>query len=52
MTQQLLHGALEALSDHLDTAAQTPEDEIGSFNPVWDIGAAQHETADARLFIS
>ena len=52
MTQQLLHGALEALAEHLEAAAQTPEDEIGSFNPVWDIGAAQHETADARLFIS
>ena len=51
-TQQLLHGALEALSKHLDSATQTPEDEIGSFNPIWDIGASQHESADARLFIS
>ncbi len=52
MTQQLLHEALLDIASHLQTAAELPEAEIGSFNPVWDIGAAQHETADARMFIS
>jgi len=52
MTQKLLQEALQALLPHLKEANRIPEDDIGSFNPVWDIGAAQHETAPARLFIS
>ena len=52
LTQKLLQEAMQSLIPHLEEAIQTPEDDIGSFNPVWDIGAAQHETAPARLFIS
>ncbi len=51
-TQQLLHEALLEITPHLETAADVPEKEIGSFNPVWDISASQHETANARMFIS
>lgn len=51
-TQQLLHEALLEITPHLETAAHVPEKEIGSFNPVWDISASQHETANARMFIS
>lgn len=51
-TQQILTESLDALVPHLDEAARLPEAAIGSFNPVWDIGAARHETAPARLFIS
>jgi len=28
------------------------DDELGSFNPLWDIAASRHERAGARLFIS
>jgi urease accessory protein len=51
-TQQLLHEALLEITPHLETAAHVPEKEIGSFNTVWDISASQHETANARMFIS
>ena len=51
-TQELLHDALSSISKRLEAALQIPESEIGSFNPVWDIGASQHEHAPARLFIS
>jgi len=40
------------ITPHLETAADVPEKEIGSFNPVWDISASQHETANGRMFIS
>lgn len=51
-TQELLHDALQNISKHLDSALHMPEKDIGSFNPVWDIAASQHEHAPARLFIS
>ena len=34
-----------------EALALRPED-IGTFNPWWDIAASRHETADGRLFIS
>lgn len=51
-TQELLHGAMVNLEAKLTTSRDMPTDEIGSFNPVWDIAAARHEHAAARLFIS
>jgi urease accessory protein UreF len=51
-TQELLHGALIIIRKQLDISQKMTIDEIGSFNPVWDIGASQHEQAAARLFIS
>jgi len=36
----------------LAEAARTTRDDLGSFNPWWDIAAARHERADFRLFIS
>jgi urease accessory protein len=51
-TQELLHGALIIIRKQLDISRKMTIDEIGSFNPVWDIGASQHEHAAARLFIS
>ena len=50
--QQLLHGAMQTISTGLEQASEIPEEQMGSFNPVWDIGASQHEEANARMFIS
>ena len=51
-TQELLHGVMVALEPQLATSRDLPVDEIGSFNPVWDIAASRHEHTEARLFIS
>ncbi len=51
-TQELLHGSLMIIRNQLDSSRHMTIDEIGCFNPVWDIGASQHEHATARLFIS
>jgi urease accessory protein UreF len=51
-SQQLLHAAMHALTPALPKTLDLPEEAWGSFNPVWDIGASQHETAAARMFIS
>lgn len=51
-SQRLLHSAMEAISPSLPGTLALPEDQWGSFNPAWDIGASQHETAAARMFIS
>ncbi|MEM7384080.1 MAG: urease accessory UreF family protein [Verrucomicrobiota bacterium] len=50
--QHVLHLAMEAIGPHLEDAAGLSEDSVGTFNPVWDIGASQHEEAKARMFIS
>lgn len=50
--QSLLSEALTQAPAILQTAAQMPLSETGSFNPWLDIAAARHETADGRLFIS
>jgi len=36
----------------LAAAARCTPDDLGTFNPWWDIAAARHERADFRLFIS
>ncbi|MDF1754039.1 MAG: urease accessory UreF family protein [Verrucomicrobiales bacterium] len=51
-TQKLLHSALMAIQPTIDEAIDLPEEELGSFNPVWDIAAARHERAPARMFLS
>ncbi|MGJ8657719.1 MAG: urease accessory protein UreF [Akkermansiaceae bacterium] len=51
-TQELLHGAMLNIKPHFQTALKTTIDQMGSFNPLWDIAASRHEHAPARLFIS
>lgn len=51
--QQLLMDSVRTLTSQFDSFLYTTtEDNIGFFNPLWDIGASKHETASARLFIS
>ena len=51
-SQTLLAEAVSGSPALIAEAVALPLDEIGSFNPWWDIAAARHETADFRLFIS
>lgn len=51
-TQRLLQSCLKHISPQLTAAGSLQEDEIGSFNPLWDIAASSHERAPARLFLS
>ena len=50
--QSLLTEALAAAPELIAAAESTPREEIGWFNPWLDIGAARHEHAEARMFIS
>lgn len=50
--QTLLTEALETTPQLIDTALALEAEEIGSYNPWWDIAASRHEHADFRLFIS
>lgn len=50
--QQLLTEALSLSPQLIETALSIGLDEIGSYNPWWDIAASRHEQADFRLFIS
>ncbi|WP_234041813.1 urease accessory protein UreF [Persicirhabdus sediminis] len=52
LTQEVLQRALREIRPQLAEAMHRELDEIGSFNPVWDLAAAQHEGAKARMFIS
>ncbi|MGJ8697334.1 MAG: urease accessory protein UreF [Verrucomicrobiaceae bacterium] len=52
IAQTILADALAALSGQNDAILALTDDELGTFNPLWDIAASQHERADARLFIS
>ena len=51
-TQQLLHRALASIIPALTDCLDFADDELGSFNPVWDIAASRHERAPARMFLS
>ncbi|MFC5050464.1 urease accessory protein UreF [Rubritalea spongiae] len=51
-TQSLLHSALEVCCEKLGESLIVPIDEIGASNPMWDLAAARHEQAPARMFIS
>jgi urease accessory protein len=48
----LLAEALAAGETEIAAAPGHTLDELGTFNPWWDIASARHETADFRLFIS
>lgn len=48
----LLAEVLAAGAAEIDAAPTRPLEELGAFNPWWDIASARHETADFRLFIS
>lgn len=48
----LLAEALAVGEAEIAAACDRPLDELGTFNPWWDIASARHESADFRLFIS
>lgn len=48
----LLAEVLAAGAAEINAAPVRPLEELGAFNPWWDIASARHETADFRLFIS
>lgn len=50
--QTLLTESLVQTPALIEAGLSCATDEIGTFNPWWDIAAARHETADSRLFIS
>ncbi|MDB4687454.1 hypothetical protein OAE92_01565 [Akkermansiaceae bacterium] len=50
--QLILKDGLARMADEFAVAAALTDEELGSFNPLWDIAASRHERADARLFIS
>lgn len=50
--QALLAESLACTPDLIEAALHCPIEEVGTFNPWWDIAAARHETAEFRLFIS
>jgi urease accessory protein len=50
--QSLLSAAPSHSPPLIETALGVPFDEIGSYNPWWDIAASRHEYANFRLFIS
>jgi len=50
--QTLLAEGLAGAPDLIAAALALAPEEIGAFNPWWDIAAARHESADGRLFIS
>ena len=52
MAQKILAESLAAMSQSNETILALADHELGTFNPLWDIAASQHERADARLFIS
>ena len=50
--QEVLKECVAQASLELSKVSELTDDELGSFNPVWDIAASRHERAAARLFIS
>jgi urease accessory protein len=50
--QLLLREVLAQAPECLRCALARPEEDLGSFNPWWDIASSRHETAEFRLFIS
>jgi urease accessory protein len=51
-TQVILQEALSAVEAEFAGVLACGDDELGTFNPLWDIAAARHERAGARMFIS
>jgi urease accessory protein len=50
--QALLAEALALAPALIASARRARPEDVGSFNPWWDVAAARHESAEARLFIS
>ena len=48
----LLAEALASGEVYIAAASTRPLDDLGAFNPWWDIASSRHESADFRLFIS
>ena len=51
-TQRLLTLALREIAPKIGKTLTLSPEEVGTFNPVWDIAACAHERAPARLFLS
>ncbi|NNC87839.1 MAG: urease accessory protein UreF [Akkermansiaceae bacterium] len=50
--QVILREALGAMEPRLAGVLALPDEDLGTFNPLWDIAASRHERAEARMFIS
>lgn len=50
--QALLFESMQAVEKNLAVVISLPEEQWGSYQPVWDIAASRHERASERLFIS
>lgn len=51
-TQDILVNSMRKITLRLPGICELKADELGTFNPLWDIGASRHERARARLFLS
>lgn len=50
--QELLHEMMLLLETRKQDERPAGREELGTFNPLWDIAASRHERAEARLFLS
>ena len=50
--QEVLKQSVASATTKLHEIKAISDEQLGSFNPLWDIAAARHERAPARLFIS
>jgi len=50
--QELLHEAMSSMEGGWEKLLEVSEQDLGTFNPLWDIAASRHERAEARLFLS
>tara|TARA_B100000809_G_scaffold200692_1_gene201008 strand:- start:323 stop:1039 length:717 start_codon:yes stop_codon:yes gene_type:complete len=51
-TQVLLRELLSEIEPNFPGVLKRRDEDLGTFNPLWDIGASRHERAEARMFIS
>ena len=51
-TQVLLRELLSDIESEFGGVLKRQDEELGTFNPLWDIAASRHERAEARMFIS
>jgi len=51
-SQRLIHCAMAEIEAHLPEIKRLELEDVGNFNPLWDIAASRHEHTNARLFIS
>ncbi|MDQ8191552.1 urease accessory protein UreF [Roseibacillus persicicus] len=50
--QELLHEMMLLLENREQHSRPVRKEDLGIFNPLWDIAASRHERAEARLFLS